>query len=232
MRLVEGVVGEREQGVPEGLDGADAEPSFGHPGRERLELLVQLLLLLLAHRPAQQVGLAQGVARQLLRNLHDLFLIDDQAVGLTEDHGKGLPQFGVDRLHGLPTGLAAGVLVVGVSAHRSGPVESTYGRDVLEAVRLHRPQQRPHRSAVELEDAERVTTLHQGVRRGIVEWQILQHHGATCVAVDVDQRVVKDGEVAQTQEVHLDQTQLLAGRIVELGDDRAILRALHQRDDL
>ena len=38
-----------------------------HPGRERLELLVQDLLLLLAHGLAQQVSLAERVAGQLLR---------------------------------------------------------------------------------------------------------------------------------------------------------------------
>jgi hypothetical protein len=39
--------------------------------------------------------------------------------------------------------------------------------------------------------------------------------------------VVEDREVAQAQEVHLDQAEALAARVVELGDDRAVLLALH-----
>ena len=44
-----------------------------------------LLALLLAHRPAHQVGFAQRVARKLLRQLHDLFLVDEDAEGIAED---------------------------------------------------------------------------------------------------------------------------------------------------
>ena len=50
-------------------------------------LLMQghLLALLLAHRPAHQVGFAERVAGQLLRQLHDLLLIDEHAKGVAQD---------------------------------------------------------------------------------------------------------------------------------------------------
>ncbi len=44
-------------------------------------LLRHLLGLLLAHRPAQQVGAAERVAGEHLRDLHDLLLVEDDAVG-------------------------------------------------------------------------------------------------------------------------------------------------------
>lgn len=79
--LVEGVPGERDQHVPHGLDGLVGVTAFAAAVPERAELLVEDLLLLLAHRPAQQVGLAEGVAGQDLRGALHLLLIDDQAVG-------------------------------------------------------------------------------------------------------------------------------------------------------
>jgi hypothetical protein len=50
----------------------------------KLALLGHLLGLLLAHRPPQQVGAAQRVAGQHLRDLHHLLLIEDHAVGRFE----------------------------------------------------------------------------------------------------------------------------------------------------
>ena len=51
----------------------------------RDELLLvggHLLALLLAHRAAHEVGLAEGVAAQALRELHDLFLVDQNPVSV------------------------------------------------------------------------------------------------------------------------------------------------------
>ena len=52
---------------------------------EALALLRHLLGLLLAHGAAQHVGLAQRVAGQAIGDLHHLFLVDDDAVGLFQD---------------------------------------------------------------------------------------------------------------------------------------------------
>src|SRR5262249_23988169 len=85
------------------------------------------------------------------------------------------------------------------------------------------PPGRP-RPAVELEDTESVAALHEGVRRGVVEREVLEHDRLAAVALDVLHRVVEDGEVAQPEEVHLDQPEVLAHRVVELRDDGAVLR--------
>ncbi|MPM27380.1 hypothetical protein SDC9_73890 [bioreactor metagenome] len=230
--LVEGVVGERQQDVPQRLHRLGGVAALQHAVLEGLELGVQFLLLLLAHRPPEHVGATQGVAGQLLGDGHHLLLVDDQAVRLAEDVRQRLGQLGVDRLHRLLAGLAPGVLVVRVGAHRAGSVERADGRDVVEAVRLHRAQQRPHRPAVQLEDAEGVTGLQQLEGLRVVQGELLQHDLLVPVEPDVLQRVGEDGEVAQAEEVHLDQAQRLARRVVELGDDLAVLLALHQRDDV
>src|SRR6185437_90984 len=76
---VERVVREREEDVPEGLDRGLRVAVVLHPLGEAGILLVEDLLLLLAHRAAEQVRLAQGVTGELLGDRHDLFLVDDQA---------------------------------------------------------------------------------------------------------------------------------------------------------
>ena len=209
---------------------AEGEAALGHAGGEGLELLVQLLLLLLAHRASQQVRLAERVARQLLRDRHHLLLVDDQAVGLAQHLLERLGELGVQRLDRLAAGLAAGVLVVGVRPHRAGTVERADRGDVLEGVGLHAAQQGAHRAAVELEDAEGVALLEQGVRRRVGQLEVLEHHLLAAVVLDVDQRVVEDRQVAQPEEVHLDQPELLAGRVVELGDLGAVGGTAHHRD--
>ncbi len=74
---------------------------LAHALRERHVLLVQDLLLLLAHRPAQQVGVAERIAGHLLRDRHDLLLVDDQAVRVVEDLRERFGQLRMDRLTGL-----------------------------------------------------------------------------------------------------------------------------------
>ena len=111
-------------------------------------------------------------------------------------------------------------------------VQRDDGRDVLEVVGLQLPQQRPHGPAVELEHAERVAPREQRVRLGVVELEVFEHRAEAAVRLDVVEGVVDDRQVAQPQEVHLDEAERLARRLVELGDDRAVLLALHDRDDV
>src|SRR5687767_11976815 len=50
-----------------------------------LLVLRHLFALLLTHRSAHQVGLAERIAGQPLRELHDLFLVDEYAEGIAEN---------------------------------------------------------------------------------------------------------------------------------------------------
>jgi hypothetical protein len=60
-------------------------PRSTAPSHETVALRVHLRLDLLAHGAAQQVGFAERVAGQHLRDLHHLLLVDDDAVGLLQD---------------------------------------------------------------------------------------------------------------------------------------------------
>jgi hypothetical protein len=108
--------------------------------------VVHLLLDLLAHGAAQEVGLAQAVARQHLGDLHHLLLIDDDAVGLLEDRLDHRVQ-----VVGLFLALLAGDEARNI-VHRAGAVERHDGDDVLDAVGMHLAQHIAHAGAFQLED--------------------------------------------------------------------------------
>ena len=58
------------------------DATFGRTRHEKFALLCHLLGLLFTHRTAQQIGTAQRISGQQLRNLHYLFLIQNHAVGI------------------------------------------------------------------------------------------------------------------------------------------------------
>ncbi len=210
---------------------ARSEKAVGaHAFCEALILLVEDFPLLLAHGFAQNVGSCQRIARDLLGDAHDLFLVDDQAVRLGEDVLQRLGELGMDRLDGLPVVLAVGVVVVGVLAHRAGSIQRDDRDDVLEAGGLHAAQQVAHRAAVELEHAQCVAAAQQLVGRFVVQRQRLQVDVDSPVGFHVVDRVADDRQVAQPEEVHLQQADLLAPLVIPARDHRAVLGALPQRD--
>ena len=141
MGLVEGVVRERDQDLPQGVDSRIAVSLGAHPLLERSELLLQDLLLLLAHRATQEVGFTERVTGQLLRDGHDLLLVDDQSIRVTENLRQGLCQFRVNGNDRLPAVLSIRVVVVCIGTHGSGSVEGQDSGNIFEAVRLHGAQE-------------------------------------------------------------------------------------------
>ena len=232
MCLVEGVSGEGNDDVPQGLDRLLRVAVIDHALAEALELLVQDFLLLLTHRLTQNVCLTQRVSRQLLRNLHDLLLIHDQTEGRPQDVLKRFFQLRVDRSNFLTPVLTQRVVRMRVRAHRAGAIQGADGGDVFEVVGLHELKEVAHATTIQLEDAEGLASSQQLIRLLIVEGQVIEVRVRLAVERDVFKRIRHNREVTQAQEVHLEQAQRLARRVVELRDDRAVLRALHNRDDV
>ena len=154
MGLVEGVRGEGNDDVPQGLDRLLGVAVVHHALAEALELLVQDLLLLLTHRLTQNVCLTQRVASQLLGDLHDLLLIHDQTEGRTQDVLKRFFQLRVDGGDFLTPVLTQRVVRVRVRAHRARAIQGTDGRDIFEVVGLHELEEVAHAATIQLEDAE------------------------------------------------------------------------------
>ncbi len=125
---------------------------------------------------------------------------------------------------GLPVGVDRG------AGHRARPVQRDHRGDVAELVGPHGPQQPAHRTAVELEHAQRVAAGQQVVGRLVVEAERFQIDLDAPVVLDAPDRVVDHGEVAQPEEVHLQQADVLARGVVELRDHGAVGLALPDRD--
>ena len=85
MALVEAVVGEFRQQFKDRFRLAFRHAVLDRAGDKARALFLHFGADLLAHRPAQQIGLAERIAGHHLRDLHHLFLIDDDAEGLLQD---------------------------------------------------------------------------------------------------------------------------------------------------
>ncbi len=120
---------------------------FAAPSTKMAPLLGHFLGLLLAHGAAQHVGAAERVAGQHLRGLHDLLLVDHDAVGFLEDR--------LEQRVVVLDGDAA-CLAIGVERdelHRPGAVERDQRDDVLDHLRLDLLAGLHHAGRFHLEDA-------------------------------------------------------------------------------
>ena len=229
MRLVEAVAREFLEQVEDfvGLGGRDAI-GVGAALHEGLALLDHLLELLLAHGAAQQIGATEGVPGQDLRRLHDLLLVDEDAVGLA---GDGLQQ-GMridDLLFAMPA-----LDEVRDQVHGTRPVERNKGRDVLDRGDLELLAQVAHAPGFQLEHAEGLGVVEQVVGLGVVEREVVEielHPGGL---VDHLGRVADDRQGLETQEVHLQQAEVADRAHGVLGDDPALVvllerQQVHQR---
>ena len=146
-----------------------------------------------------------------------LLLIDHQPERRAED----LLEIGVIELHRLAAVLAVGVLVVPVLRHRARPVQRDHGGHVFEAGRAQRAQQRAHRRAFELEHAHRVGAA-TGRTSGVVEWDVVDVGPFTGRTLDEVECDLHDVEVAESEEVHLQQPEVFHAVHLVLRDHRRV----------
>src|ERR1051326_7483215 len=91
-----------------------------------------LFALLLAHRAPHQVSFAKCITRKLLCELHDLLLIDDDAVGVAEN----LLHLRDEITHGLLAVVPQDELVHHAAVEWTRPVEGIQGREIFESLWL------------------------------------------------------------------------------------------------
>ena len=156
-------------------------------------------------------------APQAVQDPHDLFLIDHHAVGFFEDfleHGMQ-----VSRL--LAAVLDVDVLVDHAAVQGAGAIEGVGGDDVGEAVRLHLDQEVADAGRLELEDALGLAALQELEGLGVVERQTGRGRSATRDARSLMSRTAARGgrQVAQAEEVHLQEPGLLDVAHLPLGGD-------------
>ena len=115
--------------------------------------------------------------------------------------------------------LAIGVVGVHVGGHRTWAVEGQQGSDVFEVRRSQRAHQRPHRATLELEHADATPPLQHVVGLRIVERHAVDVEIGIVAGPDHLHGVGDHVEVAQAEEVHLEQPEGLDAVHFVLRDD-------------
>ncbi len=199
-------------------------------------LLRHLLLVLLAHGAAQHVGFAQGVAGDEAGDLHDLFLVEDHAVGGGEDGLQIREHVG----HGLAAMPALHIGRAHARAQGAGTEEGVERDEIVEAVGAQLAQQLLHAPGLELEDPVRVPGGEELEGLPVVEGADGGHVLGLAVAPGDDLLRLRDlRERLQAQEIHLQQARPLGldhgvlhhHLLVLVHAERRELRQLVRRDD-
>ncbi len=128
MALVEAVLGEQHHLVEQLIGHLLVNAAFRCPLHEDAAMLLHLSHLLLTHGPTKKIGLSQGIPRQILRDAHDLLLVNHDSVGLAENRLKDL----VSEINRLTSMLAVDELGNQSGIQRSGPVQGEDRGDVLQ----------------------------------------------------------------------------------------------------
>ena len=230
MRLVKGVTGERQNNLPQRINSVVRIAVLFHSGFETDTFFRQNLWLLLTHRFSEAVSLASGIIGYLLRDLHDLLLVDNQAVGLRENVPERFLQFRVNRGYLFTPVLAVSVGPVRALTHRSWAVERQRRNNIREFGWAHAFEQLTHTTTIQLEHAEGIAARKQLVRRLVDNRQTLKVEVLSPVFFDVLNTVADNGEVSKPQEVHLQQANGFTRRVRPAGNDRPILGTLPHGD--
>ena len=199
--FVEAIIGELGHQV-EDFAGLFRLEAAGHGAvAEDFSLRVHFSADLLAHGAAQEIGGAEGVAGHGLGDLHHLFLVDHDAVGLGQDVVDG----GVG---GGPFLAVLALAIGGDAGHRARAVEGDGGDQVFEAVGAHLAQDVAHALALELEDAAGVAALEHGEGGGVVERDAVDVDGDALAFQEFD-GALEDGQRGEAEEVEFHQAGLL-----------------------
>ena len=198
--LIEGVTGERFDEVEDAGGESGRVALLLRPGDELVALRRHDLRDLLAHRLAEDVGLAQRVPAERLGDQQDLVLVDDDAVRLLQDFLETVVWV-LDRRAAVLR-LDERVYVL----HRAGAVECDHGGDVGDGVRLEIADVAAHATALELEHAERLAGREQFKRAGVVLRYVGKGEMLAAGLGDHRHGAVKDRQVGEAEEVHLEET--------------------------
>ena len=189
-------------------------------------LLVHLLLFLLAHGAAQQIRLAERIARQDLGDLHHLFLIDDDAIGLLE-HAL---EIGVETIN---FGAAEFAIDIDVDIlHRAGTIERDQSDQILDQIGLHLLQRVAHAGGFQLEHADCVARGQKFECRAVIKLDPFEIGHIPAGGLDILQRAGDHRQGFQAEEVELHQTGRLDPFHVELGGGNIRARVAIKRHQL
>ncbi len=222
MRFVEPVTGKLLHQVEDFLDRLLREFFLDGTLHKAVALLSHLFGIFLAHRTTQQVGFAKGVAGKHVRDLHHLFLVNNDAQRFLEQ-GLKLRQLILD-LSAPPFALDE---VVDHSAlDRPRSIERVQRREVRHRFRLITPQHVAHPVRFELEYAGGQRAMKNLlIRPFVIERNRVHVQFNPTIDANQPQRFMNHRQRRQAEEVHLQQADLVDGLHVVRGDNFVVLIA-------
>ena len=159
-------------------------------------------LFLFADRLNAGVRFGQRDIAEAIQDPHHLFLVDHDRVGLFQN----LFQHRVLVLGLLATMFDVDIVVDHAAFERAGAIQRRGGDDVVKVVGLHPLQQVANAARFQLEDALGFAALQQGVVGFVVEREFQRIDCFARRLFDQLHGAAEDGQVAQTQKIHLQQT--------------------------
>ena len=230
MRLIKGVTSERENDFPQGINSVVRITVFFHSGFETDTFFRQNLGLLLPHRFSETISLTSGIVGHLLRDFHDLLLVNNKAVRLRKNVPEWFLQFRVDRGYLFTPVLAVSIGPVRTLTHRAWTIQRQRGNNIREFGWAHAFEQFTHATTIQLEHTEGIAARKQLIRRLVDNREALKVEVLSPVFFDVLDAVADNGEVSQPQEVHLQQANGFTCRVRPTGNDRPVLGAFPHGD--
>ncbi|MND99448.1 hypothetical protein D3C80_918340 [compost metagenome] len=211
MRLVEAIVSELGQQVENHIRLRLVDTAFNRTIDETNALLVHLLADLLTHRATQKVSFTERIARKHLRDLHNLFLIDDNALRFLDK--------AVDfRVNGGDFLLTVLTCIIGrYVLHRPRTIKRHKRNDVLNPVRTHAEQRLAHARTFNLKHADGFAARKHFISQCIIERQARKVNFNAFSRNKLD-GCFQHGERFQTKKVELDQSRLLDPLHVKLSN--------------
>ena len=164
--------------------------------------------LFLTHRSPEQIGTTEGVAPNGLRNLHDLLLVDDHAVGRFESR----LEVRMEEVNGLLPFFAQDEIVDHARTQWTGTIQREDRDDVLKAIWLKLFQELFHAVAFKLENRGGIRDFENLISLGVIKRQarevqaIAKRNACPLLRLpNVADRQIQNGQVAQPKEVKLHQ---------------------------
>ena len=176
--------------------------------------------LLFPDGTADNVGMSESEACELLYDLHDLFLIQHDSVRLFEDrfHFRMVVN---DRLETFFTADEGRD-----ELHRPRTVDCQKSDDVFDRFHNELAAEGLHSAGFQLEYRDRVAAVQKIVGRFVVQRDAVDVNADVAVLPDIFDRVGDHGKRAESEKVHFQQAELFAGMGDELHDRRAVGAAL------
>ncbi len=156
MRLVESVTGKLLHQVENACCCLLRNAAFRRPGHEYLALFRHFLRLLLTHCASQQVSTAQRVSGEHLRDLHHLFLVQNDAVGFLQRRLEvGMQVVDIILVDCMPV---RDEVIDHARLQRARPEQRDKCDEVIEAIRSHALYEVAHTAGFELKHCGRLRT--------------------------------------------------------------------------